>query len=145
MGDGLVLEILYPPDPPVRGTGADVNNNSVVAMLRWGEVSVLFTGDLHAQGEEVLLSLGVEVDADVLQVGHHGSATSSSVAFLGAVTPAIAVVSAGEGNPFGHPSALVIERLKAYAAEGAVLNTAEIGMVELYSGGKGWFRVDGSP
>jgi competence protein ComEC len=139
LGGGVVLDIQYPPDPPVSGTGADVNNNSVSAMLSWGEASVLFTGDLHVEGEGILLSLGGDVDADVLQVGHHGSATSSSAAFLDAVSPLAAVISAGEDNPFGHPAQEVVERLREYTALGALFNTAESGTVELFTDGTRWF------
>jgi competence protein ComEC len=139
LGGGVVLDIQYAPDPPVSGTGADVNNNSVSAMLSWGEASVLFTGDLHVEGEGILLSLGGDVDADVLQVGHHGSATSSSAAFLDAVSPLAAVISAGEDNPFGHPAQEVVERLREYTALGALFNTAESGTVELFTDGTRWF------
>ncbi len=141
LGDGVVLDILYPPDPPVSGTGADVNNNSVAAMLSWREASVLFTGDLHVEGEGILLSLAGEVDADVLQVGHHGSATSSSAAFLDAVSPMAAVISVGEDNPFGHPAEEVVERLRGYMAPGALFNTAKSGTVELFTDGTLWFST----
>jgi competence protein ComEC len=145
LGDGVRLEVLYPPDPPVLGTGADVNNNSAAILVSWNEASALFTGDLHAEGESVLLALGHDLDVDVLQVGHHGSATSSSVAFLESVTPSAAVISVGDDNPFGHPSPAVVERLRGYTAPGALFSTAEVGQVELFTDGERWFsRAEGA-
>lgn len=140
--DGVVLHILYPPDPPVLGTGADVNNNSVAALLSWGTATALFTGDLHVTGEEVLMRLMGDLDADVLQVGHHGSATSSASSFLDAVTPYAAVISVGAENPFGHPAQGVVERLRGYTAAGALFTTAEVGTVELFTDGTRWFTPD---
>ena len=63
------------------------------------------------EAEQALLRSGADISATVLKVAHHGSRTSSTTAFLQAVQPAIAIVSVGEDNPFGHPSAVVLERL----------------------------------
>ena len=84
-------------------------------MLRvdFGETSFLFTGDMEQKAEGDLLEAGADVRAAVLKVGHHGSPTSSSEAFLEAVAPSIAVISVGEDNDYGHPSADVLARLEA--------------------------------
>lgn len=71
---------------------------------------MLFTGDAESDIEEALGDIG---HVDVLKVGHHGSDTSSSDAFLRAITPSIAVISVGEGNSYGHPSPFVLGRLSA--------------------------------
>jgi competence protein ComEC len=131
----LTLDILHPPDPPLRGTAADANNNSLTTMLQWGTGTALFTGDLHVTGE--LLITG-EIDADLLQVGHHGSATSSAPAFLDAVSPLVAVISAGHDNRFGHPDDAVVARLRAQVAPDALFVTATDGPVELISDGARW-------
>ena len=79
-----------------------------------------------------LLASGAELRATVLKVAHHGSATSSGAAFLEAVAPQVAVVSAGEGNRFGHPAPAVVERLSAW---GETYVTAEDGAVRFETDG----------
>jgi len=73
---------------------------------------MLFTGDAGAQSEARMLTAGIDVEADVLKVGHHGSAYSSTAAFLGAVRPHYAVISVGRHNLFGHPAAPTITGLR---------------------------------
>ena len=104
LGDGARLEVLSPPREPLTETDDDLNNNSVVLRLVYGEASFLLTGDLEAEGEEALLDGSSELRATVLKVGHHGSDGSTTPAFLDAVNPSVAVISAGAENPFGHPS-----------------------------------------
>ena len=99
VGD-LAFDILHPPNPPLRGTSADANNNSLTSLLRWGTAAALFTGGLHITDERFITG---EVDADLLQVGHHGSATSSDAIFLDAFSPLADIISAGHENRFGHP------------------------------------------
>ena len=99
------------------GTYSDSNNGSLVLRVDFGETSFLFTGDMEQKAEGDLLEAGADVRAAVLKVGHHGSQTSSSQAFLEAVEPSIAVISVGEGNDYGHPSADVLSRLEALGAE----------------------------
>lgn len=85
------LEVLGPGD-----IYPDPNNNSLVLRLSCGGRSVLFCGDMEADAEEDLLSSGVDLHADILKVGHHGSNTSSTEPFLEAVSPEYAVISSGE-------------------------------------------------
>ena len=136
--DGLTLDILHPPDPPLLGTGADANNNSVTILARWKDASLLITGDLEAQGERAVLRSADSVDADVLQVSHHGSRTSTAPEFLETVSPAVAVISAGASNPFGHPADVVVERLEAEVGDW-LFQTSTHGTIELVSDGKRWF------
>ncbi|MCP4593595.1 MAG: MBL fold metallo-hydrolase, partial [bacterium] len=107
---GLEMTVLHPGVEPVRGTDADVNNNSVVARLVYGDVSLLLTGDIEAVIEQRLLAQGVPLASTVLKAGHHGSCSSSTPAFLAAVDPEIVVISVGADNDFGHPCAEVMER-----------------------------------
>lgn len=90
---------------------SEQNDNSVVAMLRVGSVSFLFTGDAEQAAEQSMTSAGLNLKADVLKVGHHGSRTATSQPFLDAVAPAYAVISAGENNPYGHPHEETMQKL----------------------------------
>ncbi len=104
LGGDVRIEVLGPPQVRLKGTTDDLNANSVVLRLTYGSVSFLLTGDLSREGEEALLAGRGDVRATVLKVGHHGSDGSSSEAFISAVHPAIAVISAGANNTYGHPS-----------------------------------------
>jgi competence protein ComEC len=88
----------------------------VLTLTAYG-TTVLFTGDMERAGEEHLLQTGLLPTVDVLKVAHHGSTTSSSPAFLAAIRPKVAVVSAGRHNRYGHPSPVVLKRLKDAGAE----------------------------
>lgn len=89
----------------------DLNNSSAVIKLSYAGRSLLFTGDAETESEKDMLADGYDVNCDVLKAGHHGSSTSSSDAFLQAASPKYAVISAGEGNTYGHPHE---ETLKKY-------------------------------
>jgi competence protein ComEC len=104
LGDGLRLEVLWPPATPLTETVDDLNNNSVVLRLTYGDVSFLLTGDIAAAAEEALATSTGTLQTTVLKVPHHGSDGSSTAALLDAVQPRVAVISAGAGNPYGHPS-----------------------------------------
>ena len=88
------------------------DNESLVLQMQFGATSALLVGDSHRQIEKLLLTKAPH--ADLLKVGHHGSATSSTPEFLAAVKPRYAVVSVGFYNSFGHPRPDVMQR---YAAE----------------------------
>lgn len=88
---------------------ADENNNSMLLRLDCGENSVLFTGDTTASVEAYLLD-NPKIDVDFLKVGHHGSAGSTSEAFLRAVSPELSVIGVGAENRYGHPSEAVLEK-----------------------------------
>ncbi len=95
----------------------DMNDNSIVLRLTHEGNQFLFTGDASAQEEDILCRSGYSLRADVLKVGHHGSATSSGRAFLDQVRPETAVISVGAKNPYGHPTKVVLSRLEAIGAE----------------------------
>ena len=84
--------------------------------LRCGTVDILFTGDAIVASEDDMLAAGVLVDLDILKVGHHGSKTSTSDAFLSVVAPEFAVISAGLNSQYGHPDQEVGDRLTAVGA-----------------------------
>ncbi|OPX88491.1 MAG: ComEC family competence protein [Pelotomaculum sp. PtaB.Bin104] len=98
---------------PNAASYEDLNNYSAVVKVSFGQVSFLFTGDAEEKSEmEMLAGSGAAtLKADVLKVGHHGSHTSTSPAFLRAVSPQYAVISAGAGNDYGHPHREILQRL----------------------------------
>ena len=90
---------------------SDINANSVVIKLQVNNVSFLFTGDATIDSEQSMLNAGLNLQSDVLKVGHHGSNTSTSQAFLDTVNPSYAVISAGINNTYGHPHDETIQKL----------------------------------
>ena len=99
---------------PVTEDYSDLNNSSVMVMLTYGSRKFLFTGDAENSEENTITA---DIDCDVLKVGHHGSSTSTSRAFLTAASPEYAVISCGMGNSYGHPHIETLDRLKGAGAK----------------------------
>ena len=117
LGSSTHVKILAPELPLITGTLSDINNNSVVLRVEFGRTAILMTGDAQSEAEARLLSHGgADLRADILKVGHHGSAYSSTPEFLAAVHPKIAIISCGLHNVFGHPSPLTLSALQAEGA-----------------------------
>ena len=133
LDDEVVLTVLQ--------TGCEVvecsnfNDEGVVARLEFRDVSILLTGDATSGSETDLLLTGKPVNSTVLKVGHHGSRTSTTQRFLDAVDPAVAIVTTGIKNQFGHPHEDVIERLQDALSEEAVFVTRERGTVAVIADG----------
>jgi len=106
--DGVRGDVLWPAD--VSEVEKAANDNSLVMRIRDGEESFLLPGDIEKKMENELVGEHAPLAANFLKVPHHGSKTSSTDAFVGAVRPSVAVVSVGEGNQFGHPVDSVVER-----------------------------------
>ena len=121
---GVELVVWAPRYQPAAGApvrcAADpvrtVNDNSLVVALRYRGRTLMFTGDVEAEGEDVLVAAGLGA-ADVVKVPHHGSPTSSTAALVAATHPALAVISCGVANAFGFPSPDVVERWRAAGAD----------------------------
>ena len=96
---------------PVSNYYEDENNYSSVLKLTYKGFSFLFTGDAETISEYDMIENGAYLKSDVLKVGHHGSTTSTSNQFLRAVNPAVAVISVGRDNSYGHPHREILERL----------------------------------
>ena len=125
--DGVSVSFLAPDSAWTVGL-KDPNLASTIALVRYGMVRFLLVGDAERAEEDWLLAEHrTELRAQVLKVGHHGSSTSSSDAFLDAVHPDVAVISVGAGNMYGHPSNDVLHALSRIGAE--VLRTDEAGTV----------------
>jgi len=105
--DDLSIEILS----PSRESYDEMNLYSITIRITYGENEFLFMGDAEILNEEDMLKSGVNLDADVLKVGHHGSSSSTSIDFLTAVSPDIAVISCGVDNDYGHPASSTLEKL----------------------------------
>jgi competence protein ComEC len=137
---GVQLEIIAPPADFLQHKATapwrNVNNNSLVLRVCFGDVSFLFTGDIMHAAETDLLSRtgGRGLPSTVLLVPHHGSRSSSSVAFIKAVQPAEAVISAGWQNRFNFPHPTVLERLRNIGSR--IWCVADQGAVEITTDGK---------
>ncbi len=109
LSTGATLQFLYP-DP--TATFEELNNYSLVSMLTAGTHRILFTGDAEAQAEETLLSSGVSLSCEVVKIGHHGSRSSSTLAFLQQLGAKTAIISCAADNTYGFPHVETLENLK---------------------------------
>lgn len=105
--DDLMIEVLA----PLRSHYENENDSSVVVKVTYINNKFLFTGDASSLSEKEMLAYGVDPDADVIKIAHHGADSSSSMEFLQAVSPKYAIISVGENNGYGFPSADVNKRL----------------------------------
>ena len=112
--------------------GDDPHKNMAVSRLSYGRTCFLFTGDIERELEWEILKDGIE--CEVLKVGHHGSKTSTSDAFLEAVKPDFAVISAGRKNRYNHPSQVILDKLQAAGIR--IFRTDLDGAVLMESDGK---------
>lgn len=103
------------------------NSSSAVIKLVYKNNTVLFTGDAETDAETDMINAGFDLKADVLKVGHHGSTSSTSEAFLRAVSPKIAVISVGADNSYGHPAQPVLALLNGFGVE--IYRTDEAGTI----------------
>jgi competence protein ComEC len=134
--DRVEAQFLWPEIAPEEVGPAPKNNDSLVLRLKYGELSLMLPGDAEKQAEGSILSDNdnAVLRADVLKVGHHGSKNSTMPGFLAAVRPRVAVISAGEDNPYGHPNPELLERLANAGVR--VLRTDRDGAVHVLTDGK---------
>lgn len=111
----------------------NLNDDSLVMRLEYGDTSFLFTGDMTSKAERDLIEDGANVKCDVLKVGHHGSSGSSSYRFLYEAEPKIAVISCEAGNSYGHPHEEALSRLNDCGAE--IYRTDLEGSIIIFSNG----------
>lgn len=137
--DGIQLFIVHP-SPLTYNEGEAVNDASLVMRLEHGERSFLFTGDIEKTIEERLVEFWPDaIDADVLKVPHHGSKSSSTPAFIRAVSPALAVVQVGRENRYGHPAAIVLDRYRRQNID--IWRNDYLGDISLESDGKSVWKA----
>jgi len=117
LADGAYIDILFPWEAMDGKEVENLNNTSIVCRLVRGPEEYLLVGDAEKEVEAELIQNNVYLQSDVLRVGHHGSKTSSTVDFLRAVEPEVAIISVGKENRFNHPHQDVLERLENFGIE----------------------------
>ena len=134
--DGVEGQFLWPEIAATEIAPSAKNNDSLVLRLKFGDRILLFPGDAEKAVERSILSENDESDlhADILKIGHHGSKNSTTPDFLSAVNPQIAIISSGEGNPYGHPSAEVLDRLQTAGVR--TLRTDTNGAIHILTDGE---------
>ncbi|KKR10120.1 MAG: putative membrane spanning protein [Parcubacteria group bacterium GW2011_GWA2_39_18] len=134
IGDLGQLTILHPLDLNFLGKGpTNTHDSMVVARFDFGEESFLFMGDADGDLENELVSKGVDVRADVLKVGHHGSKNSSSLVFLKKVSPQISVIEVGKNNIYRHPADIALRNLAVVGSK--IFRTDLNGTIKFLSDG----------
>jgi len=140
---GATFEVLHPCPQPNPDHGA--NDNSLVVRITHGRRRVLLVGDAEHEAEAALLAHPERLAADLLKVGHHGSRTSSSAAFLAAVAPSLATISCGSRNRFGHPHRAALEALGRSGArllrtdlDGSIRFSTDGERIEIATAREGW-------
>ncbi|NPV07030.1 MAG: DUF4131 domain-containing protein [Anaerolineae bacterium] len=132
LGDGVELQVLYPPATGCPGWIISDNDCSAVVQVSYGEATVLLTGDAEWLVEQRLIAEGAAKPSWLLKVSHHGSARATSDGLLEALGPGLAVISVGE-NRYGHPAAEVLERLRLRGIQ--CLRTDQLGTIEIVTDG----------
>lgn len=125
------FEVLHPYEGYYCTRGDEENNSSLVLRYVNEKFSVLFTGDVEADAEETIMAMHLPLKADILKVAHHGSHTSTTGGFLKRVRPALAVISVGADNMYGHPHPETLDKLAGLTT----LRTDRDGAIRVYSAG----------
>lgn len=112
---------------PNHTYGEELNNWSIGIKLTNGKHSFLMCGDAEKEAEQDILSNGIDISAEVYKVSHHGASTSTTEAFLNAVSPEYAVICVGKDNTYGHPTKKTLDRLKKAGVQ--VFRTDEQGSI----------------
>lgn len=120
----------------VDGEARDANAGSLALAVDAGEVEIALTGDLPCEAEEQVLGRGMLPDAEIVQVGHHGSSTSTCEPWLEALEPEAGFLSVGADNPYGHPHREVLDRLAEHGVD--VYRTDEHGSLAIETNGTAW-------
>ncbi|MEK7525586.1 MAG: MBL fold metallo-hydrolase [Patescibacteria group bacterium] len=114
LGQDATITVLNPLRSASGITTKSPHDYNVTVMLRYGQMEMLLTGDMEADVEQKLIASGINLDADILKVGHHGSKTSTSSALLNSVTPEVALISVGVKNRYNHPHLSTLQRLEDF-------------------------------
>lgn len=131
LGAGATLTVLWPDKDFEDERLENTHDANVTLLFEYGETTMLFTGDMENEVEEQILVQLEQVD--ILKVGHHGSLTSTSTELLDLINPDYAVIPVGEGNSYGHPHPVIVDRLETYGA--TVLRTDTDGDLRIITDG----------
>ncbi len=134
------VDLLHPRDEAsVNLMDSDINNDSLVLKITYGNVRTLFTGDIKQEIELDIIADGYDVSADILKAPHHGSESSSGSEFLEAVRPQAAIFSVGTRNRYGFPAEKVVKRYEELGC--LVLRTDRLGAISIRTDGRRcWIR-----
>lgn len=142
-GKETLIKVLHPPAELLAGTESTVDDNSVVVLVKSGEISFLLTGDIMHEAEWELIRDRADIACTVLKVAHHGSDTSSTLEFLRVASPLIAVISCGAENKFGHPNDVVMARLTEAIGADNIYRTDIDGTIIFITDGKRlWVKTE---
>ncbi|WP_281201111.1 MBL fold metallo-hydrolase [Orenia metallireducens] len=119
---------------PIGTNYHELNNWSAVIKVTYQDTSFLFTGDAEVDSEHEILALGVDLHSNILKVGHHGSASSTTALFLRKINPKYAIISVGQDNKYGHPDPIIINRLNLHGVK--IYRTDRQGTILAISDGK---------
>lgn len=133
-----VLNVLYPFETISEDPMGNLNNASPVIRVEAEGVSILLTGDAEQEVEAELLEADVDLSADILKAGHHGSRTSSTQPFLEAVGAEVMIISCGKDNDYGHPHKETLQKAEQLGME--VLRTDKLGRISLIFDQESWTR-----
>ncbi len=111
----------------------NLNNYSICLRIDYGNTRLILTGDAEAKIEEMILDSGIDLSADIYQVGHHGSVTSNTLRFVEAMQPQISIISAGKNNDYGHPHDEVVDRLNGVGT--TIYNTVDLSTIIITTDG----------
>lgn len=138
----LYFDIIWPNNNDFILENA-LNNNSIVCKISYNNFSMLFTGDIEEQAEVKILQEYEDnikiLKSEILKVAHHGSKTSTTIEFLKAVNPKVALIGVGKNNKFGHPSNEVIQRLEEKNTK--KYRTDEMGEITIKVNKKGAYNI----
>ncbi len=127
--DGATVKVI---SPEIENDD-NLNNYSICLRVDFGNTRLILTGDAEVKIEDMILDSGIDINADIYQVGHHGSVTSNTQEFIAAMQPQIAIISAGKNNDYGHPHEEVVDRLESFGT--VIYNTIDMSTITITTDG----------
>jgi len=132
LGEDVKITVLHPPET-MKPVDHDINNFSIIIRVSYGDIDFVLTGDAEIKAERMVLASGLPVESEFLKIGHHGSRTASTMAFLKSVKPGFGIISCGRNNKYDHPHAVTLEHLTE--AKVAILRTDDLGTIVVRTDG----------
>lgn len=139
LGNNCELNIIYPDKSFLGQEVKNLNNTSIAAILKYGDIKFFLGGDNEVEAENIILGLNKDLKVDIYKVSHHGSDTASSEFFLNALKPSLSIIEVGKDNKFGHPSLRTLKKLER--EETNILRTDIEGTIEIQSNGEQYWQA----